>query len=140
MLAHNDANLAAVSVGGCTLVYYAAPIGGVMSIRELNLTGIPGTLAYQKNSDGFNTKSLPVVAQPKLMTNGVPSLYQPIGAAVSTLINSEIQIYVFWAEQNVSPESGYGAIKTVSRYMDVPWGSSSAGAGIEQINLPIQSA
>ena len=112
----------------------------MISIRELNLTGIPGTPAYRKNGDSFNAESLPVVAQPQLTTNGVPSLYQPIGAAVSTLTNSETQIYVFWAEQNESPESGYGALKTVSRYMDVPWGSSSAGAGIGQVTLPIWGA
>ena len=139
MLAHNDANLAAVSVGGSTLVYYyAPPVGGVISIQELNLTGTPGTPAYRKNGDNFHAKSLPVVAQPQLVTNGVPSLYQPIGAAVSTLINS--QIYVFWAEQNVSPESGYGALKTVSRYVDVTWRSSSVGEGIGQVTLPIWGA
>ncbi|KAL9123167.1 MAG: hypothetical protein Q9187_000283 [Circinaria calcarea] len=140
MLARDDANLAAVSVGGSTLVYYyAPPVDGVISIRELNLTGTPGTPAYKKNGEGFNVKSLPVVAQPQLVTDGVPSLYQPLGAAVSTLTTSEPQVYVFWAEQNMSPNSGYGTLKTVSRYVDVGWVSSSVGAGSGQVTLPIQS-
>ena len=138
-LARNNANLAAVSVRGSTLVYYYAPSAdGVLSIRELNLTGTPGTPAYTKNNDGFDAKSLPVVAQPRLVTDeGVPSSYQPLGAAVSTLNPSEPQIYVCWAEQIESPDSGYRALKTVSRYVDAGWGSSSVGAGIGQVTLPI---
>ena len=140
MLARNNANFAAVSAGGSTLVYFASSVGGVLSIRELNLTGTPGTPTYKKNGEGFNAKSLPIVTQPQLVTNRVPSFYQPLGAAVSTLTTSEPQIYVCWAEQNENPDSGYSVLKMVSRYADVQWGSSSIGAGVGQVTLPIWGA
>ncbi|KAL9118017.1 MAG: hypothetical protein Q9187_005440 [Circinaria calcarea] len=138
MLAYNDANIAVVAFDGSVLIYYyALPVGGAVSIRELNLTGLPGSASYQ-NLASFNAQSVPVVSQPQLSTNGVPCRYCPIGATVSTLTTSEPQIYVFWAEQNKSPDSGYGALKTVSRYMGVGWVSSSVGVGIGQVTLPIQ--
>ena len=72
------------------------------------------------------------MAQPALVTNGnKTALYQPVGAAVLEFSGSGPEVSVFWAEGNVSPDSGYTALRGVSRPVDGSWSSSSK----DQISL-----
>lgn len=78
VLAHNDASLATVSTKTGVLVYYYAS-RDVPSIRELTISGIPGS---SQHPEAFTAAAnAPIVAQPALATNTSQlSLYQPIGA------------------------------------------------------------
>ncbi|MCJ1411688.1 hypothetical protein MMC19_005780 [Ptychographa xylographoides] len=135
LLTHNDAAIAAVSTSTNTMVYYYAT-HGVLSIRELTLFGTPSA---NSNSETFtNPTAAPVVAQPALVTSyGQLSIYQPIGAVVSTAAFTEQSISVFWAEEVADIGSGYGALKTTSRNTTDPWPASSYGQGTGQVTISL---
>lgn len=41
MLAYDDAEIVDIVLDGFLIYYYPAPVEGVISIRELNITGVP---------------------------------------------------------------------------------------------------
>jgi len=127
LLAHNDASIAAVSTNTSTLVYYYANDNGVISIRELTLTGKPGSPTYPERSDYASTS---IVAQPALIVDSEVSLYQPIAAVVSTL-GEEQEILVFWAEGILDIGSGYQDIKVVQRSVNGTWSAQSGDTSVE---------
>ncbi|MCJ1398668.1 hypothetical protein MMC11_001869 [Xylographa trunciseda] len=131
LLAHNDASIAAVSTNTTTMVYYYANDNGVISIRELTLTGKPGSPTYPERSN--YASNTPIVAQPALILDSETSIYQPIGAMVSTS-GQDQEVQVFWAEGIVDIGSGYSAIKTVQRSVNETW-SPAAGADSTEISL-----
>ncbi|MCJ1378079.1 hypothetical protein MMC17_001175 [Xylographa soralifera] len=131
LLAHNDASFAAVSTNTNTMVYYFANDNGIISIRELTLSGQPGSPTYPERS---NYVSTPIVAQPALIIDQETSIYQPIGAVVSAPGQNQ-EILVVWAEGIVDIGSGYSAIKTVQRGVNETW--SSAEAGDNSIEIPL---
>ena len=105
------------------MVYYFANDNGVISIRELTLSGMPGSPTYPERS---NYASTPIVAQPALIMNLETSIYQPIGAVVSAP-GPDQEVLVFWAEGIVDIGSGYSTIKTVQRSVNGTWPSVEAG-------------
>jgi glucose dehydrogenase len=136
LLAHNDASLATVSTKTGVLVYYYAS-RDVPSIRELTISGIPGS---SQHPEAFTAAAnAPIVAQPALATNTSQlSLYQPIGAVTSTLGSGSSQtIQVFWAEGVVDAGSGYSTLKSLQRNVSDAWEPSSYGAGRGQVSIPL---
>ncbi|MCJ1432568.1 hypothetical protein MMC27_001925 [Xylographa pallens] len=131
LLAHNDASIAAVSTNTNTMVYYFANDNGVISIRELTLTGNPGSPTYPERS---NYASTPTVAQPALILDRETSIYQPIGAVVSAPGPNQ-EVLVFWAEGIVDIGSGYSTIKTMQRSVNGTWSSTEAGDNSVEITL-----
>ena len=142
ILAHNDADIAVVSTRGDTYLYYYVD-NGTLSIREVNITGPSVIKEYQSiagsscETCGYNASTFPIVAHPALVNDNQQALYQPLGATVSTVSNEEPTINVFWAEQNTSPDSGYGVLATVSRKLSGQWSESSYGSGQGQLALPL---
>ncbi|MCJ1285772.1 hypothetical protein MMC26_005113 [Xylographa opegraphella] len=131
LLAHNDASIAAVSTNTNTMVYYFANDNGVITIRELTLSGNPGSPTYPERS---NYASPVIVAQPALIIDLQVSIYQPIGAVVSAPGPSQ-DVLVFWAEGIADIGSGYSAIKTVQRSVNGTW--SSVAAGDDAVAIPL---
>ena len=143
LLTHNSADLAVVSTSNQTFLYYyayAAP--GNLSIRELKLPPISNYSSQSTAPNIFppDPAKAPIVAQPALLTNtSQTSLYQPIGATVSSSTGNQSveSVHVFWAEGVVDAGSGYSALRTVGRTVDMPWGISSYGAAAGQVGIPL---
>lgn len=134
LLANDDADIAAVAVNGDALLYYYSN-EGTPSIRELNISGTPGSRFTQESYDLSKTG---IVAQPALNTSGELALYQPIGAVLSNASGAEPSIYVSWAEQNTGANSSYGAMTVVSRRIsDKSWPNSTYGKGQGQVAVPL---
>ncbi|MCJ1249523.1 hypothetical protein MMC30_006749 [Trapelia coarctata] len=139
LLAHNDASLAAVPTNANVLLYYYAS-QDIASIRELAFSGIPGSSHHPETFTA--AANAPIVAQPALVTNtSQVSLYQPIGAVVSSLgSGTNRTIQVFWAEGVTGvtgATSGYSALKTLQRNGSHSWPPSSYGTGSGQVEIPL---
>ncbi len=134
LLASDDADLAAVAVNEDALVYYYSN-QGTPSIRELNISGLPGSQSMQES---YNLSSGSIVAQPALDANGSLALHQPIGAVLTNASGVEPSIYVSWAEHNAAANSSYGAMTVVSRHIsDKTWPNSTYGKGQGQVPIPL---
>jgi hypothetical protein len=123
-----------VAANGDALVYYYST-HGTPSIRELNISGTPGSPSTPESYD-LSTES--IVSQPALNADGEMSLYQPIGAVLANASGVEPRIYVSWAEQNTGANTSYGAMTVVSRAIgDERWPNSTYGKGDSQVDLPL---
>lgn len=130
-MAKNDADIAALSVNGSTLVYYYSDVG-TPGIHELNITGAPGN-----NSE--TSRNGTVVAEPALLSDGgAVSLYTPITAALGQLPGMTPEIHVFYADNTISTTSGYSRLSDVSRPVNNnTWPTSNYGSSDGQIQLPL---
>ena len=77
-----------------------------------------------------------MVAQPALITNStLLSSYQPLTAVVSR-IGVEPYINVWFAQDNVSPESGYQTLTTTNRSLVSQW-PTDCEFGKNQFNISL---
>ncbi|KAI9869959.1 MAG: hypothetical protein M1830_004888 [Pleopsidium flavum] len=131
LLAKNDADITAVNVNGSTLIYYYSNVGSA-GIRELNITGAPGS-----NSETSHNGT--IVAEPALLSDGgAVSLYTPMTAALGQLPGMTPMIHVFYADNTVSTTSGYSRLSDISRPADNnTWPTSKYGSSDGQIQLPL---
>ncbi|MCJ1364163.1 hypothetical protein MMC16_003272 [Acarospora aff. strigata] len=129
LLVKNDADIAALTIDGSTLVYYYSD-RGTPGINELNITGLPARTVR----NGTN-----VVAEPALLSDdGSLSVYTPLTAALARTPGGVPAIHVFYADITVSTDSGYTRLSDVSRLVDnVTWPASQYGRSEGQIQLPL---
>ncbi|MCJ1226336.1 hypothetical protein MMC12_002986 [Toensbergia leucococca] len=131
LLAHNDADIAAISTSGDTLIYYYQEGVG---IRELNVSGVPNSQGNPETPRISNS----IVAQPNLLTNNNISLYQPIAAAVTNTTGPTTPIYVFWADTDTSSTSGYTKLLEISRQeINQTWSAVGGAARAGLVQLPL---
>ncbi len=134
LLTQDDAELAAVAFNGDVLLYYYNN-QSTLSIRELNIRGTPGS---RSSPETFNLEEAKMVAQPALIADGQPALYQPLGAVLANATGAEPSIYVSWAERNTGANTSYGALTVVHRKIsDEKWPDSSYGKGEGQVAIPL---
>jgi hypothetical protein len=125
-----------VAVNGDALVYHYSN-EDPPSIRELNITGIPGS---RSTPESYDLSAATIVAQPALNADGEIALYQPIGAVLTNVSGVEPSIYVSWAEQNTGANTSYGAMNVVSRPIsDTSWPNSTYGESEAQVSVPLGS-
>ena len=133
LLAKTSSDLAAVSTNDSTLLYYASapnPSANI-TIRELELSPRPDSAA---------STSSRLVAMPDLLANDtdrtLPNTFAPLSAVLSTLDGGQT-ITVMWADGVVDPESGYGALRAVSRSTNASWGDVSYGQAEGMVQVPL---
>jgi hypothetical protein len=107
----------------------------MLSIRELNITGTPGSPI---DKEFYNVSSAKVVAQPALRVDDQPALYQPLGAILGHASGAAPSIYVSWAEQNIAANGSYSGMTVLSRKItDEKWPDSTYGKGKGQVAVPL---
>ncbi|MCJ1354737.1 MAG: hypothetical protein MMC33_004726 [Icmadophila ericetorum] len=130
-LSADDSDLSAVSANGTTFLYFYDTENP--SLRELTL---PASLQPTPAST-MNKNLTRLVAQPALTTNStLLSFYQPLTAVVST-IGGELYINVWFAQDKVSPESGYQTLTTANRSLGTEWPSTVYAYGENQFNISL---
>ena len=132
-LAHNNADISAVSLNGTTYVYHYSAFA--KAIREMQISGTPGNI---NNQESFNNTGTVVVA-PAVTFDSGNATYQPLVAAKTDVIGLDPRLFVFWADNlaginKTSPtEGGYTKINQITRSRDnETWPSAST-----TINIPL---
>lgn len=133
-LTANNADLAAVSTNGTTYLYHQG-ISDRNSIRELTITGIPGSADKQET---YNETGLAVEASsdPKK-----PNMYVPFTAALTANVKGlSSSIYLLWSDQvagdpktNGGVEGGYSQLSEISK----PIGDQKFPSNKESVNIPL---
>lgn len=130
-LTANNADLAAVSTNGTTYLYHQG-ISDRNSIRELTITGIPGSADKQET---YNETGLAVEASsdPKK-----PNMYVPFTAALTANVKGlSSSIYLLWSDQvagdpktNGGVEGGYSQLSEIGK----PVGDQKFPSNKESVN------
>ena len=121
-LSANNADLAVVSNNGTTYLYHQGA-SSANSIREVTITGIPGSTDRQET---YNlTESVAVQAS---SDSKRPNTYVPFTAALSATVKGlKSQIYLFWSDRVAGDpkltggvEGGYSQLSQISRNITSP--------------------
>ena len=115
VLDHNNADIAATTIGNTTYLYHYSNQTTQPGIYELTISGIPGAVT---NQEAYNFSSS-LVSSPQLTVNGDVSLYQPLTVSNTAVPGLKPQIYVFWTDKITgdpnTTASGYGELAQTSR-------------------------
>lgn len=115
-LPHNNADISTVSLNGTTYLYHYS--ASAKAIRELQITGTPGNINEQYNSNES------VVVSPALTSDLGNAVYQPLVAAKTDVVGLDPSLFVFWADMTAgmsekgATEGGYTQINQIQRRRD----------------------
>lgn len=129
-LAHDSADIAAVSHNGTTYLYHYQ--------NSSSPTIYEDYVSDSRSADrqeSLNRTNTPVIRPPLKTSEGV-SQYQPLAAAITNVTSLIPQIYVFWAGRPTGPLnatgvvpdvlSGYAELSEISRTINSTWSKKPA--------------
>ena len=130
LLLHPSADFSAISTAESTFIYYSSTLSpnANVTINELAVPLLPDTTV--------ETDSPVIVTEPSLQatdTNGKnASVFVPLSAIYSPMNDA---ISVFFTSDAADPRGGYGALSSVYRLTDEPWGKDSVSQHMASIPL-----
>ncbi|KAL8691677.1 MAG: hypothetical protein Q9218_003152 [Villophora microphyllina] len=121
-LPQNDVELTVISINGTVYLYHPSNIGQ-LGIRELIISGVPGSILANSPQESYNLSEA-LVAQPQIASIEGTSPYQPLAVGITRIEDAPFvpHIWLWWADHVTGSQpakegsvTGYNTLQAVMR-------------------------